>query len=288
MRFKSGPGICSFMLTMLFFTVCGLHAGNFEKGSELFMYNKPSEAAPYLERAVIENPTNAAAYYSLGLVYEQLKEYDKAVAALRSAMDRNYGKKAEILGHMAKAQLLKGDLDECIRYNTLAIQEDSQYSPVILNRANAWFRKDNLDNALADYQNFIAIDPNNALKPDVVRMIQAILALRDERILAKKQEDDRIAAEAARKQEEEHQKQLAAEQQRQADEQKRQEELARKQEEDRQKQIADEKRRQEEAAKKKMLDDLFSSLNEASTEQKNLSAGSEDVQNKQSDLKLEE
>jgi tetratricopeptide (TPR) repeat protein len=181
-------------------------------------------------------------------------------------MDRGFSTKAELLGRMAKVSLMKGDLDQCISYNTQALAEKPDYSPVILNRANAWFRKDKLDEALADYRKFIDVDPGNPLKPDVVRMIQAILDLQDQKIAAKKAEEARLAAEAAKKAEEERQKQLA-EEKRKADEAKR---LA------------------EEAAKKKQLDDLFSSLNDASTEGQGLATGTEDVQNKQIELKLEE
>ncbi|MEI7849193.1 MAG: tetratricopeptide repeat protein [Chloroflexota bacterium] len=288
MRMKTEAFKWFFVSAMLFLNCLNLFAGNFEKGNELFLYNKPSEAALFMERAIIEDPSNAAAYYRLGIIYEQLKQYDKATAALRSALDRNYGKKAELYGHMAKIQALKGNLDECIRYNTLAIQENPEYSPVILNRANAWFRKDNLDSAMADYQNFISVDPENALKPEVVRMIQSIQGLKDERELSKKQEAELQAAELAKKQEEEKQQQLVAEKKRQEEEKQAQLEAAKKQEAENQKRLADDKRRQEEAAKKKQLDDLFNSLNAATNEQTNLSAGTEDVQNRQSDLKLEE
>jgi tetratricopeptide (TPR) repeat protein len=289
-RFRLGVAV---LLSLA--AAAGLHAGNFEKGSELFLYNKPAEAAPYLERAVIENSANAEAYYRLGIVYEQLKLWDKAVASLRSAMDRNYGKKSELYGRMAKNMAMKGDLDECIRYNDLALAEDPANSAVTLNRANAWFRKRNLDSALADYRQFIAMDPENSLKPDVVRMIQAILALQEEQTAARKAEEDRLAAEAARKAEEERLRQLAEEQRKQEEAARLAAEAARKTDEERQRQLADEKRKQEEAARlaaeatrKKQLDDLFSSLNDASNEQKTLSAGAEDVQSQRSDLELEE
>jgi tetratricopeptide (TPR) repeat protein len=284
-----------FAATLLLAVASGLHAGNFEKGSELFLYNKPAEAAPYLERAVIEESANADAFYRLGIVYEQLKLWDKAVAALRSAMDRNYGKKAELYGRMAKIMALKGDLDQCIKYNDLALAEDPANSAVTLNRANAWFRKQNLDNALADYRQFIAMDPANSLKPDVVRMIQAILALQEEQAAARKAEEDRLAAEAAKKAEEERLRQLAEAQKQKDEEARKASEAARKAEEERLAKLAEEKRKQEEAvrlaaeaARKKQLDDLFSSLNDASNEQKTLSAGAEDVQSKPSDLELEE
>ena len=234
-------------------------AGNLEQGSELLLFNKPAEAAPFLENALKETPSDPRISLWLGLVYEQLNQYDKAIGYLQSALDRGIGDSAVFCLNIGNNYAKKGSAPDALKYYTMAISAKPTYATAILNRGNTYVRTGDLSSALTDYQNFLAIAPNHALSPDVARMIAAIKDELGAREAAKKAEEDKKIAE------EQHQKEV--ENQRLADAA---------------------KQKQDEDARKKLLDSVFNSLNDSSNEQKNLNAGNEDVQNKQDELKLEE
>ena len=54
------------LISILIFTaVWGFAQTSFSRGEDLFMQNKPSEAAPFLESTVAENPYNVQAFLYL-------------------------------------------------------------------------------------------------------------------------------------------------------------------------------------------------------------------------------
>ena len=55
----------------------------FEQGESLFLLDRPLDAQPLLERAILDEPANEAAYLYLGLAYEQVQEHEKAVQVLQ-------------------------------------------------------------------------------------------------------------------------------------------------------------------------------------------------------------
>lgn len=236
-----------------------LWAGNLEQGSELFLFNKPAEAAPFLEKALREAPTDPRIPLWLGFVYEQLNQYDKAISHLRSALDRGIGDEAVLCLNIGNNYARKGSIADALKYYDRAIGFKPAYSLAILNRGNVYIRTGELMSALGDYENFLSLEPKHALSPDVARMIAAIKDEMGARELAKKMEVERLLAEAQKQQDLESQRLASAE-----------------------------KARKDEEARKKLLASIFDSLNDATNEQKNLSAGTEDLQNKQDELTREE
>jgi tetratricopeptide (TPR) repeat protein len=59
----------------------------FEKGSALFVQNKPAEARPLLEEALAEDPSNETVYLYLGVVYQQLGDPEKAITVLKRGLN---------------------------------------------------------------------------------------------------------------------------------------------------------------------------------------------------------
>jgi len=58
-------------------------ASSFDDGERLFRDNKPAEAAPVFEKAILEPGVDERAWLYLALSYQQLGRLDDASAALR-------------------------------------------------------------------------------------------------------------------------------------------------------------------------------------------------------------
>ncbi len=59
----------------------------FDKGSALFVQNKPAEARPLLEEALADDPSNETVYLYLGIVYQQLGDADRAITILKRGLN---------------------------------------------------------------------------------------------------------------------------------------------------------------------------------------------------------
>lgn len=247
------------IILLMLISAIGLSASNFETGSNLFNDNKPTEAIPYLEKALYEDPNNPIIYEWLSLAYQQQEQYDRGLNILNTALEKGLGDRVAILNEIATIYTKKNNNTEAIKYFNMALATKPDDSFTLYKRGKTQQLIGNIPAALADYERFLVVDPKNEKSPEVARMIAA---LKDEILtkeIAAKQEEARKQAEAERLKEEERQKQIAAEQKRKDDE-----------------------------ARKKVLDDIYASLNATSGEQTDLSAGTEEVKNKPADVIREE
>ena len=62
-------------------------SGLFDKGTALFMQNKPAEARPLLEESLADDPSNETVYLYLGIVYQQLGDTDRAITILKRGLN---------------------------------------------------------------------------------------------------------------------------------------------------------------------------------------------------------
>jgi tetratricopeptide (TPR) repeat protein len=270
----------------------GQSAGNaFKRGEDFFMQNKPAMAAPLLEAAAREDPSNIKAYIYLGIAYHQLKLYDKSLAVYQTALPMAGENAASIAYNMGNVYFEKGDFKSAGDYYGRALENDPMMASAYLNRANSGIKSGDKSGAVQDYQAYIALAPDSPQRAK----IEALIALVNEEQEA--EERARLAAEEKARQErliaEERARQeklIAEEKARQEAERLRQEAERIRLEEERKRQeaiLAEERARQEAERRQRLMDEVAASLQETAVDSKGVSAGAENVQGYEGEFELE-
>ena len=178
---------------------------SFTRGEELFMQNKPQEALRYLEAAVSEDPAHVQAHLYLGIAYLQVNRVDDAIAAYKKILPGGGMETAKIAFNLGNAYFVKGDSALAKQYYTQAIEADRAYSSAYLNRGNTLVKNGELQEALADYEVFLSLDPVSPKREQVQRLMAFI---RDEFVSAERR---RLMAEETARTEAERRKRLLEE-----------------------------------------------------------------------------
>ncbi len=230
------------IVLLLAFCARTVHAQtpSFSSGEELFRTGKYADAIPYLEKS-IEAGENPKAYIYLALCYQQQKDYEKGLAVLERGMDAPGTNKKIIAFDAGNLAFAMGNYSAAENWYSIAIAADASYAAPVLNRANTRLKEGKYEDSRADYVNYLGLDPEtpqgNSIKTLISMLTQQI---------ENEEKAEAIRVEQERKQKEEEQR-VAAERAR---------------------------LEQEEAARrKKLLEDVASSLQDAASE--NMSAGAE-------------
>lgn len=240
---------------LVIFIACSLLSSNsFERGEQLFIGNRPSEAIPYLQKSLLEENTNPLVYTYLGVAYMQIGQNDKALETFQSGLTVSGTRKKNLYFNAGNICFITGNYEKATEFYDFAIAADPLYSKAYLNRANSNLKLQNYQDSIDDYTQYIAIDVNSAQKENVQAMIAAL-----QNEIALQKENEKKAAEALALQKEEEDR-IAA---------KQQEEAAKQQ------QLAAEKEAAEKARRQKLLEEVASELQQ--TESTYLTAGSEGV-----------
>jgi tetratricopeptide (TPR) repeat protein len=172
---------------------------SFTQGEELFLHNKPQEALAYLESAVAEDPGNIRAFLYLGVSYQQLKRLDEAIVVYRQALPKAGQDTALIAFNLGNIYYARNNIPQAEEFYTQSLAANPSYASAYLNRANARLSRQALQEAIADYESYLSLEPGSAKRGRVQQLILAIRAdfatAERERILA----EARAAAEAERK-----------------------------------------------------------------------------------------
>ncbi len=231
-----------------------------EQGEQLFLQNKPQEAKILFEKALAEEPKNEKIYLYLGIVYEQLDLNEEAISIMEKGLEYANKYRPVFYFNIGNNYLVRQQYEEAAAMYSRAIEENEDYARAYLNRANTEVSTGKYEAAIADYRLFLSLEPDTAQKQQIEKMIATLSRVLEE-------ERQRIAEEKRLKEEEEKRR--------------LEEERLRKEEEER---LA----REREARQKALLDSVLQSLDEASTETTNLSAESEDIEDFEDDLDIED
>ena len=224
---------------------------SFARGEELFMQNKPQEALEFLESAVSEDPVHVQAFLYLGVTYLQLNRVDDAIAAYKQILPKGGAETARIAFNLGNAYFTKGNYDLALEYYNQAIREDASFSSSYLNRGNALIKTGELQDAVADYEKYLSLEPLSSKREQVVKLISFI--------------KEEFAAEERRRIMEEEAAKAA--------------ELARIR--------AEEVSRAEAERRRRLLQEVTESLQAVADDSRGLSAGTEDVQDYEGEFELE-
>ena len=242
------------VLVLILLLAAGQLAGAatlFERGEELFMENKPQEAAVLLENALSQEPENEKIYLYLGYIYEQLDQHEDAVGILRRGIQVADQQLATMYFNLGNNLRALDRHEEAEEMYTAAAQAESSFARAYLNRANLRVTREKFQEAIDDYTVYLNLEPASPQRGEIERLIALL--------------EEKAEEEAIRRAEAERQRRL--------------EEERRKAEEER-------KRREAEERRKSLLDSVLNSLDSASEETENLSGGSEDIQEEEEEVDI--
>ena len=184
---------------------------SFEQGEALFIQDRPSEALEFLEAAIAEDPDHVQAFLYLGVAYHQLGMIEEAIAAYLRIIPNGGIETARLAFNLGNAYLAQGDLHLAVQSYGQALEENPEFSPALLNRANTYVQLHLIEpqsgfliEAAADYENFLSLEDGSSQAGQIRGLIFFIREeerLRQEAIAAEVQR--RLAMDDAARQEEE-------------------------------------------------------------------------------------
>lgn len=238
------------MMIIFFLVIINAYTDAFSEGEQLFKANKPEQAIPFFEQALLLETVPPNVYNFLGLSYYQVGKYQQSLDAFIKGTTKGSTNKRILYYNAGNTAFAMGNYNLADQYFSIAYAADNNFSSALLNRANTKMKLDQLQNASDDYTQYLVIEPNSVQRPQIERIIALIageLQLREQQKIAREQEEIRLKEEQAR---------IAAEMEKQRIEQER---LAA---------IEAERR-------KKLLEDIAASLQSADST--NVSAGTDGV-----------
>ncbi len=261
---------------------------DFLEGERLFKEDKCEEAIPFLISSISEG-LSPKSYVYLALCYEKMGLYKESLDVCTDGMKVSGTDKKVLAFNAGNVCFALEDYETAEKWYSLAIAANRLYAPPVLNRANAELKQEKYLASLEDYKLYLDLSPNDSQKEEIEQVIALLEGYR-------KAEEDRLAEEKRLLEEEAlilaaQQRQAAEEEARAAYEEKLQEQqeiLDQQQKEierlsnERQKaeedaaaqREADARKAEEDAARRrKLLEDVASSLKDSKTS--DMSAGAE-------------
>jgi tetratricopeptide (TPR) repeat protein len=165
-----------------------------EKGEALFVQNHPREAAPLLESALNDDPSNEKIYLYLGIIYQQLGDLDKAIDILKRGLSVSTSYKDLIYYNMGNDMFARKDYALAEQMYSEALGVNKNLAEGYLNRANARLQLKSYDGAVDDYTIFLQLQPQDPQRPQIEKVIALLRQMKD---AALKQQQDEIARQKA-------------------------------------------------------------------------------------------
>ena len=148
---------------------------SFDGGERLFREDKPSEAVPLLEKAILESGVDERAWLYLGLSYQQLGKLDDASAALPERHRPGEPLQGALL--LRPWERLRAPGKERLRHRHVhpgRLGLDGSYSGAYLNRANARIAIKDYGSAKDDYKRYLELEPESAQRPLIEELIKRL------------------------------------------------------------------------------------------------------------------
>jgi len=187
-------------LASLFLAAAALAwAGSFEEGERLFREDQPAQAAPLLEKAVLESGTDERAWVYLGVCYLQMGKLDQAAAVFRKGLASAQRYKKDLYYNLGVVYVQQGKNAFAADMFGEAIAVDAAYASAFLLRANARVNTKDYAGAVGDYRRFLDLEPSSPKRPQIESLIGLLeRSAADAARLAAEAEAKRLADEAAR------------------------------------------------------------------------------------------
>jgi tetratricopeptide (TPR) repeat protein len=175
------------MIVPALLAVLLLTSSSLNQGEQLFLADKPQQALPLLEKALLENPQEEKAYLYLGITYEQLNDTQKAIQVFKRGL--NVARQLKHLFYFDLGneyfRLEEYTLAEQMYSN--AIEAQAGLADAYLNRANARLELQSYQAARQDYIDYLKLEPESWQRASIEKLIALLGQLLED------QERERLA-----------------------------------------------------------------------------------------------
>lgn len=189
------------MLFLSILSISLVYADAFSEGEKFFKENKPEQAIPFFEQALLMENVSPNVYNFLGLSYYQIGKYQQSLDVFVNGTTKDGTNKRILYYNAGNTAFAMGNFSLADQYFSFSYAADNNFSSALLNRANTKMKLDQLQNASDDYTQYLIIEPNSPQRPEIERMIALIsgeLRVREEQKLARELEEQRLKEEQAR------------------------------------------------------------------------------------------
>lgn len=169
-----------------------------DRGVDAFASNKPKEAIQLLSRVIEGGDATMEAYLYLGVAYQQVGEYDRAIETLKRGIEFSLPPHGQMYYNLGNNYFALGNSEEAeISYTQATAQGDAP-NTVYLNRANARMNMKEFAGAVSDYREYLDREtaaPQREVIEEMIRRVEAYLSeeelMRKQEALRRKEEEER-------------------------------------------------------------------------------------------------
>jgi tetratricopeptide (TPR) repeat protein len=161
------------VFTFLAFSLFAEENAVFKEGSDLYRNRKFDEARVKFEQALARDATDERIYLYLGVTYQQLKKYAKAVEVLQKGLPLAVEKKPLILYQLGVCYDEKGlaDFASAEKYYTQAITENNVFPEPYLNRGLVVLKTKRYKETIDDCKTYLKLWPETPKRKEVEKLI---------------------------------------------------------------------------------------------------------------------
>jgi len=145
-----------------------------EQGQDLFLQNKPREAAALLENALQDDPGNDRIYLYLGICYEQLGQHDLAINVLTRGLNVPGADRSLFYYDIGNNYLAMKQNDKAAEMYSEAIDLNRSFPAPFLNRANVRVQTKQYEAAISDYVTYLGLKPDDPQQSSIEKMISLL------------------------------------------------------------------------------------------------------------------
>lgn len=145
-----------------------------EQGQDLFLQNKPREAAALLENALRDDPGNDRIYLYLGICYEQLGQHDLAINILTRGLNVPGADRSLFYYDIGNNYLSLKQNDRAAEMYSKAIDLNTSFAAPFLNRANVRVQTKQYEAAISDYVTYLGLKPGDPQQSSIEKMISLL------------------------------------------------------------------------------------------------------------------
>ncbi|MDR1215286.1 MAG: tetratricopeptide repeat protein [Treponema sp.] len=155
--------------------------GNFSKGEELFLQDKPAESLAYLQAAAGAPDAPPQTFLYLGVVYAQLGRTSEAISVYRKILPSAGQYTALVAFNLGNLYYTRNDFATAEDYYNQSIDADDSFASAFLNRANTRLRKGEITFAISDYQQYLSLKGDSEKRPEIEQILGVLQREEDER-----------------------------------------------------------------------------------------------------------
>ena len=147
---------------------------DFVKGEELFQLNRPKDAIVYFERALGKENVDPKVYVYLGACYYQIERYDKSFEVCMEGLSKEGSDKKILAYNAGNSCYALGNYGRADASYAVALDEDPDYSPAVLNRANARLKLNRLSDARESYIRYLELEKDSPQRERIEIIIRLL------------------------------------------------------------------------------------------------------------------